>query len=409
MKKIAFLILLILLPNCGKEKPVNKKNDYTLFKKGNTPPPSQFIEPAIPTKKEIVKTETNNETPELDFQVENATGKTIFVTCFSYIQKEKFVTWRWDKSPVYKIESGKSVSVDIDTISDTLNRDHTFGYLTIFNNEEDARNSIFELVDDEKKIDLDKIYELKGKKVVIDIEQYGFKKERLDPKVEDLFKKKALHPELDFIIENDTGKTIFVTAFVYQIKDNIRSVWNYDKTSILKLEQGQSGILDVDTITEGRDRLYMIATLGVFAAHQEQLARESTYELLEPRNKITLGALSRLSGNMVVIQAEQYGKLGDINEFDIRPSSSPITHKPVKIQPTIKHTQATPAQAKPAQVAPAQVTPAQQVLPAQVSPVSAATIQVEPTKVETISVEPKTVTPTTPKPRKNNGQYQLFS
>jgi hypothetical protein len=373
MKKMAFLILLVLLPHCGKQEStseVNTKNDYSLFKKGNIPKPAPYIEPAVKQKSEVSQKQTNNHIPELDFQVENATGKTLFVTCFSYIQKQKFVPWRWDKSPVYKIEPGKSASIDIDTITDTANRDHTFGYLAIFHKEDEAKDSIFELVPDEKKIDLDKLYLLKGKRVVINIEQYGFKKDRLDPQIEDQFKKKAPHPELDFVVENNTGKTVFVTAFIYQIKDDIRSVWNYDKTPVLKLEQGQAGIMDIDTIVEERNREYMLAALGVFAEHQEPLARDVTYELLDAKNKVILGSLRRLTGKKVILEPEQYGKIGAINDFDIQPTESPIQRLREKKEqkPTQKNTQNL-------------ITPETQ----------------------------HDVSLSTPKPRKNNGEYQFFS
>ena len=95
---------------------------------------------------------------ELDFEVENKTGKTIYVTCFSYIQKEYTVRWRWDKSPVYKLDEGDSVVINVDTIEDDANREHTFGYLAVFSDEQKAHDSIYELTPDTKKIDLDQIF-----------------------------------------------------------------------------------------------------------------------------------------------------------------------------------------------------------------------------------------------------------
>lgn len=318
MKKFLFLILVIAtLPQCGKKESTaaNQAKNYALFKTGNVPPQPKQIVVEKPT--ELAKI------PELDFEVQNKTGKTLFVVCFSYIQKEEFARWRWDKSAVYKVEPNTSTFVNVDTIPDDEHRDDVFGYLAIFENEQKANEAIYELVDDDKKIDLDRIIKLHNKKVVVDVEKYGFKPSRLDFAIVAQDKKK-LPPELDFAVENQTGKTLFVTGFIYQIKDNVRSVWTYDKTAVLKLEPNQTAMIDVDTIAQKRDRIYMSGFLGVFEEHEEAKAREATYELLPTKNKISLGRLSRLQGQKVIIEVERYGAVGDITEFAIQPAISPI-------------------------------------------------------------------------------------
>ncbi|MBU1008229.1 hypothetical protein KKA53_04075 [Candidatus Dependentiae bacterium] len=310
MKKLLLITLLVTaLPNCSKKQP------YSLFKESKT---------QTPTKQIAIETTTEqNKIPELDFEVQNATGKTLFIACFTYIQKEKFTQWRWDKSPVYKLTPNASTFINIDTIPDNDYRSDIFGYLAIFENEQEANESIYELVDDNKKIDLDRISELTGKKVVVTVKKYGFRPAHLDFAIVSK-EKKRLPPELDFAIENQTGKMLFVTGFMYEIKESTRSVWNYEKTPVLKLEPGQTAMIDIDTIARKRDRIYMSGFLGVFEEHEEKEANEATYELLPPKNKLSLGRLSRIQGQKVILEVERYGSVSDINEFAIKPTASPL-------------------------------------------------------------------------------------
>ncbi len=316
---IIILIIITTITNCGKKKENNNNNKskYSIFEKEKiTIDKNIWNKTTDNLAKNIDIVSTNNK--ELDFEIENQTGKAIYITCFSYIQKEPTTRWHWDKSAIYKIEDKNNIIVNIDTIPDKDNRENTFGYLAIFENELEAHESIYELTPDKNKIDIDKIYSLSNKKVVITIEKYGIKKEKLDFKIEDKFKKKTIPPELDFIVQNNTGKIIFITGFIYQVEDNIRSVWNYDKTPVQKLKPGQQILIDVDTIKKHRDRKYMLGFLGVFEEHEEQQAHNSTYELLDGKNKITLGSISKLKNKKVIIEVEQYGSIGSITEFDIK-------------------------------------------------------------------------------------------
>ena len=176
---------------------------------------------------------------ELDFQVKNETGKSIYLVCFSYIKKRPFARWRWDKSPVYHLNNNEMVTIDIDTIGDTKDRKNVYAYLAILKTQQAAEESIYELLNDKDKIDIDKLYKLKDKKlkVIIGIEKYGFKEDILDykfvPKEEE--EEEANPPELDFLVENKTGKTIYVTCFVYQ-KQKDETIWQYDKTPLIKLK-----------------------------------------------------------------------------------------------------------------------------------------------------------------------------
>lgn len=356
MRKYLWLItLVLLLPSC------KQRDDYTIFKGGSKPTPQPKSNGTVTVN---ATNQTKGSPEELDFEIENATGRTIFVTCFSYIQKEPFVRWRWDKSSVYKLEPNQNVFINIDTIPDKSNRKHTYGYLAVFEDEEKAHDAIYELVDDTRKIDLDQLYNLEHKKVVVGIEKYGFKRAKLDFAIRDTFKKKRPAPELDFLVENNTGKTIFTTTFIYQAKDNVRMVWSYDKTPVLKLEPGQTSIVNVDTIDISRDRRYMSGFLAVFDEHEEEEAHEATYELLKPKNKLSLGRLSRLKNQRVIIEVEQYGSIGEITEFDLRPHATPLEPE----ETVVSHIVPSPPKEEP------------------VKPIKKAT-----------------------PPRKNRGKYQLFA
>ncbi len=286
---------------------------------------------------------------ELDFEVENQTGKTIYVVCFSYINKRPASRWRWDKSSIYKIEDNKSVIIDLDTISDEENRNKTFGYLGIFDNKKEADDSTIELLDDNKKIDLDIIAQLHGKKITIEIEKYGISGEFYDFDFKDIDKKKEdkKQPELDFYVENKTGKTILVTCFVYEKKakgnwlaqktkeswtadENVRddmTVWRFDKTPIIKLKHNESGLIDVDTIIEPRDRIYIRGYLAIFDEDEQDLADKSIYELMPSRRRLDIGKLIELKHKKISIYTEKYGASGNFIDYVVKPTQKPDIKK----------------------------------------------------------------------------------
>lgn len=280
---------------------------------------------------------------ELDFEVENQTGKTLYVSCFSYIKKRPFSRWRWDKSDIYKIEDKKSVTVNVDTIIDEQDRNNTFGYLAVFENMDEAEDSTFQLLDDNRKIDLDLIIQLKDKKVVLEIEKYGIAGEFYDYDFANKKKDLKPYPELDFYIENKTGKTILVTCFVYQKKakgtwlaqktkeswaeeDETRddmSVWRFDKTSVIKIKPNESGLIDIDSIIEPRDRIYMRGYLAVFGENEKEEAEKSIYELLPARRKLDLGRLVDLKDKQISVYTERYGILGNFIDYVPQPTTKP--------------------------------------------------------------------------------------
>jgi hypothetical protein len=270
------------------------------------------------SKKKDKKFSAKDKQSELDFLVQNIAGKTIYVTCFSYIKKRLFTRWRWDKSDIYKIEPGQTVTVDIDTIPDEQERKNVYGYLAVFNNEQEANDSIYELLDDKVKVDLDLLYKLKNEVVKIGIEKYGIKGKLLDYAFEPINKKRATPPELDFFVENKTGKTLYLACFVYQLKEDL-PVWRYDKTDVIKLMPNETKIIDVDTIAGKYERVYVRGYLAVFDENEKEKADQATYELLAPKNKISLERLAALKNKKVVLEIEKYGVEGDIIDYEVKP------------------------------------------------------------------------------------------
>jgi hypothetical protein len=290
---------------------------------------------------------------KLDFEVENQTGKTVYITCFSFIKKRPFSRWRWDKSPIYKIEDNKTVIVALPTIPDEEDRNNTYGYLGVFESQKEAIDSTFELLNDNQKIDLDIIAQLHNKKVTLQIEKYGLAGEFYDfdfKKIDEkAAKKKEIKkiPKLDFYVENKTGKTIFVTCFVYEKKakgtwlakktteswntneetrDDM-TVWRFDKTSVIKIKPNETGLIDVDTIIEPRDRIYVRGYLAIFDEDEKEKADKAIYELTEQHRKLDIGKLIDLKNKKITIYTERYGITGNLIDYVIKPTQKPDIKK----------------------------------------------------------------------------------
>ena len=287
-----------------------------------------------PIKKISSKTARIADEAEIDFEVENLTGETIYAACFAYMRKRVHSRWRWSKSPIYKIRNKQSIVVDIPTIKDRNDRKNVFGALGIYDNHKEANNATYELTHDKNKLDLDRLIDLKGKKVTIETERYGFKDPFLDYDFVDarkeLTKIKGSTPELDFLVVNNTNKTVYICGFIYlkkakghwiaaiDEKDDM-TTWRFDKTPVLKVKNGQTAYIDVDTIIPQRDRKNVLGYLGIFNKDEKNLAHKSTYELLNKNQKIQLGNLYRLKNKKVVLEIEQYGIKGDIIDYVVKP------------------------------------------------------------------------------------------
>lgn len=297
-------------------------------------PQSQAIPQAKKPAAKIKKTETydSNNPNELDFDVENHAGRTLFVTCFSYQIRRQLERWRWIKSPVYEVAPYQIVTIDVDTIAEKLDRSFVFGYLGVFTKKAEAEDATFELLCDKQKLDLDLLTNLKGKKVSLMIERYGMKGEKLDYDFIHKDKPRQAHNKnnLIFSVENGTGKTIFAACFVYEKrakgswigateeKDDM-TPWHYEKMNVLRLEPNQIGDIDIGSISTMRDKSYIRGELAIFDETQEQLAYSSTYELLPPGCKVSLGTLKRIANKKIVLDVENYGIMQDYLNYTVKP------------------------------------------------------------------------------------------
>lgn len=273
-----------------------------------------------PSKVSAVSANETDETT-LNFSVKNATRQTLFVTCFSYLQKHSYSAWRWDKSPICELKSNQEGTIEIDKTFSNQVAENIYGYLGIFNTLEEAEESTYELLDDSKKLDLDLLYKIGQNTVTIEVEKYGIEEQVFDyhltgRQIEQL----GYQPELDFFVENKTGKTIHVTCFVYeQQEDSINtSVWKYTKTPVQTLDAGEIGIIDIASIKDVYDTLYMRGTLAIFEEDEEELANQATFQLISEKKKVKLDRLSALRGKKIVLTVEKYGSSGEFLDYVIK-------------------------------------------------------------------------------------------
>lgn len=308
--------------------------EMPLYQSGRMPSRAM---PAMPlTAAPILKhAMIEHERKGLDFEVENRTGKTIFVTCFSYTRRNNVARWRWEKSPIYEIGQGQRGAIAVSDVEDPRDRKNVFGYLALFNTFNAAQDAVYELLPDNVQIDLDQLEKLKDKCVVIEVEKYGAKGMHYEY---DFIKKKVdrNNPDeqensLDFPIENRTGRPVFVVCFTYQKqakgywfgalggKDDM-ALWHYAKEPILKLMPNQTDIMHVTRVAKGRDHIYVQGFLGVFSENEAHLADAITYERLPSKRRLALGRLFQLEGKKVVLDVEKYGIANDVIDYRIKPT-----------------------------------------------------------------------------------------
>ncbi len=263
----------------------------------------------------------NNQEHELSITIKNITQANIFVTCFAYIKKDNSPRWRWDKSPIYEMKSKSTITIPIATLKRKKDLEDVYGALGVFNEEKDADDAIYELLPDENKVDLDRIYNIKDKTVLLGVENYGrLHAGRIDYEFAGNLEEEAniLHAEeLDFYVENNMHRPVYVAGFIYQKKEDM-PVWQFDKTPVIRIEPDEVGKIDVDTLTVDYDRKYMRAYLGVFRENEQVEAENSTYQLLKPYQKVNLGRIAELKDKKVSLKIEQYGILGNMIDFSIK-------------------------------------------------------------------------------------------
>lgn len=281
---------------------------------------------------EAANSSTKTDKNSLDFVVENTTGKTIYATCFVYLRKDVYASWRWMKSAIYTINDDKTASIKIPSVAEDTDRDTTFGYLGIFDTKQEADDATYELTPDRNKLDLDVLAKLKGKKVALQTEKYGFKKPFIEFDFVDLKKKnQKKNSDLDFLVENATNKTIYVCSFCYMKKakgtwiaavdgKDDMSNWRYDKSPLLQLKHGETGYIDITSVDNHRDRENVIGFLSIFDEDEKEIAEKATYELLSPQHKIQLGRLKDIAHQKIILDIEQYGVQGDLIDYAVKPA-----------------------------------------------------------------------------------------
>lgn len=318
---LKLLILLLSLSGCVKDSKFSSEKKEVLPDSLDYQSILLQSETTAPTKITKIQKQAQ-ENRILEINIQNVTGKTIYVACFSYIKRHtKADRWRWDKSKIYMLKENESTTIKLDPIVNKDNRENIYGYLAVFDKEKDAINSTYELLEETKKLDLDRIYLLKNKTVKIGIEKYGFKGDLLSTNISETKKSKLPKsnkpvPELDFYIKNRTGKKIYVVGFIYQKKVD-SDVWYYDKTDTYQINDKETILMDIDTLNDKYNRVFARGFLGVFNENQKEEAQKSTYETLPAGNKLALGTIAPLKGRVVVVQVEKYGMIDNFLEFAI--------------------------------------------------------------------------------------------
>lgn len=139
-------------------------------------------------------------------------------------------------------------------------------------------------------------------------------------------KQGILSPDrLDFIVENKTGKTIYVCCFAYMRKLPLTQ-WNWRKSFVYEVKAQDSVIVHLPKVREADDRKNTFGILGVFEDFKE--ATDSTYELLPDENKIDLDLLEELHGKKVTIEIEKYGFKKPFYDYDFVKTDSKKTELP---------------------------------------------------------------------------------
>lgn len=282
----------------------------------------------VVTPQSVINTPSNFQ--ELPFYVKNVSGSTLYVTCFAYIKPRVFQHWRWRKSIVKELKPGEEKLIKIKILNDEIDKPSIFGFLGVFTSQQEAEESTYELLRDENKLDLDQLAFIENKTVIIGVEKYGIREPFYDYDFIDTTKVADPELHLDFFVKNETGKTTFLTCFVYlkkakgdwipaaEGKDDMSS-WRFYKTKVIRLANGQVGYINVDNIVSKRDWGMARGYLAIFDEAHEQDAHNKTYELLSAQEKISLGLLSSHQGKTVILDVESYGVANDVINFTIKP------------------------------------------------------------------------------------------
>jgi hypothetical protein len=307
------------------EERFSKSDVKSIIENQKTNVPIEMLRVQSPKEKPLPKI---LDTDQLSVKVKNGSNKKLILTCFYYTKLRGNGYWKWLKSPIITLNEGEECFFEIKAIDDAQIKKDIYGYLGIFKTKEEAEDATFESLTDDQKIDLDRVIELRETTIEVMINKYGFKTDQLDYRLKSANDtKKNLQPELDFLIENKTEKPILACCFAYQKNSDQDSFmpWKYYKSKVKKLAPGEIAAIDIDTIRELYDWIYMRGFLAIFDANQEKEADEAIYELLKPEQKLNLGRLADILGKKISISVQKYGSSTKIFDFQ------PLPFKPLNV------------------------------------------------------------------------------
>lgn len=244
----------------------------------------------------------------ITFKVTNNIGRKVYVVPFAYIKRFLTDPWHWYKAPILELDVNQFAFADIGTVPSVDDLTTVFGCLRMCDTKEEAEAATYQLSTDDKKIDLDLLSVLNRKEVILHSFQYGVQGERLSYEVVPSHWQKVL-PPLDFHVVNATPNPVYVAAFFYGKEQDADEFvpWRFTKTDAYLLEPGKDTLIKVQAIKDPYDWSNVTGFLGVFKENEAKRAKNSTYELLQAREKIVLGPLASLGNKQVVLGSTQYG------------------------------------------------------------------------------------------------------
>lgn len=292
------------------------------------------------------------EMTELDFPVINQTTRTLFVTCFYWAKRDDAIVWRWYKTPIYELAPHEKTVIDFERFANEEERMEIYGWLAVFDTVVDADVATFATTPDEKKIPLGKLASLKKiehhqlieNQVVLLEDTYEFKQDFIDYRIEPQNPEQRVHlPELDFWVENQMDAPALVNCFVYE-RNQGSAQWEYDSTEIIRIMPGERKKINITTTTDPYDWVHVHGYLGVYVEDDEHTLNQSpqdaenmlrpqedqsaidafeqaipsvdsstdnlaeiTRTLLDQRNELILGKLSKIRGRTLVLRKRPYG------------------------------------------------------------------------------------------------------
>lgn len=142
----------------------------------------------ISSEKQIVEYEfTKKGAPEsrknwqnLDFYVQNQSGKPLLIVAFMYKQEEGMIkdsVWDYKKTAPFKLMPNETTLVDLESIKSKEDAMYVRGVLAIFDQdqEEKAKKITYSMLDFKRVVELDRLHNIAGKKIVLKVQKYGLK------------------------------------------------------------------------------------------------------------------------------------------------------------------------------------------------------------------------------------------